>query len=360
MKVTMTNSIMTGKNIKAINTEYDRLGIVMKNIIITCNAGSTNTKFAVFNAKTLERIEHKTSYQADETAQWLSSVGSLGTLVSIGHRVVHGGQDFTQPELITPDILAKIKSYTKLAPLHQPSAIKIIEKAQKLYSDVPHIACFDTAFHHTMPEIQKRYALPQSYYDEGVFRYGFHGLSYEHIATTMPEHERVIVAHLGGGASACAMHNRKSIATTMGFSTLNGLMMGTRCGSIDPGVLLYLLQQKNMTPDELSNLLYHESGLSGVSGTNGIMHELLASKATEAKLAVELFCTMAAREIAALVPSLGGLDAIVFTGGIGENATPVRDKIVELLKWIGDFPVHVIPADEELVIAKACRKNQEK
>lgn len=329
------------------------------NILITCNAGSSNTKLAAFDAKTLEQIGHAITHTSLEATEWLCSIGSLGTLKAIGHRVVHGGRCFTRPERITPDVLKKIKGYTKLAPLHQPAAIKLIEETQKLYAGVPHIACFDTAFHHTISDIQRRFAIPKCCYDEGLIRYGFHGLSYEYIAKVMPQklkHQRVIVAHLGGGASACAMHDCKSVASTMGFSTLDGMMMGTRCGALDAGVLLYLLQEKNMTAETLSNLLYHHSGLKGVSGISGDMQVLLESEAHEAKIAIELFCSMAAKEIAALIPALGGLDALIFTGGIGENVAPVRDKIVDLLSWLGDLPVYVIPTNEELVMAEACKK----
>jgi acetate kinase len=234
----------------------------------------------------------------------------------------------------------------------------LIEEAQTLYPKVPHIACFDTAFHHTMPELQRRFALPQSFHDEGIMRYGFHGLSYEYIASVMPDmmpdHERVIVAHLGGGSSACAIHNGQSVASTMGFSTLDGLMMGSRCGALDAGVLLYLLQAKNMSADHLSDLLYHGAGLKGVSGISGDMQELLASDTPSASLAVDLFCSMAASQIAGLMPALGGLDALIFTGGIGEHAAPIRDKITALLRWVGEFKVHTIPTNEELVMARAC------
>jgi acetate kinase len=330
----------------------------MNDLIITCNAGSSNTKLAAFDTITLERKDHSTTHNTAEVDEWLCSIGSLGKVAAIGHRVVHGGRDFTQPERITPDVLEKLKSLIPLAPLHQPAAIKLIEEAQKLYPDVPHIACFDTAFHHTMPDIYRQFALPQHFYDEGIMRYGFHGLSYQHIADKMPEElhdKRVIVAHLGGGASACAIHNRISVASTMGFSTLDGLMMGTRCGALDPGVLLYLLQEKNMTTQELSDLLYHESGLKGVSGISGDMRDLLASKGRAPHLAVTLFCVTAAKEISALIPALGGLDALIFTGGIGEHAEQVRDKIAALLHWVGDFAVHVIPTDEEWVMARACQ-----
>ena len=334
----------------------------MTHIILTCNAGSHNTKLAAFNAKTLERKGHATTHNSAETSEWLCSIGSIGTVVAIGHRVVHGGREFSQPEHITADVLATLKSLIPLAPLHQPAAIKLIEEAQKLYPKVPHLACFDTSFHHTMPESQRRFAIPYHLHDEGVMRYGFHGLSYEHIADIMPEeighraHGRVIVAHLGGGASACAMKNMQSVASTMGFSTLDGMMMGSRCGALDAGVLLYLLSEKQMILPELVGMLYHNSGLKGVSGICDDMQELLESNEPKAKQAVDLFCTMAAKEIAGLLPSLGGLDALIFTGGIGAHAAQVRHRITELLRFAGDFAIHTIPTNEELVIAKACCK----
>ena len=327
----------------------------MSDIILTCNAGSNNTKLAAFDAVSLERKGHATTHTSAEADEWLCSIGSIGNVVAIGHRVVHGGVAFTHPERITTEVLDKLKSYIPLAPLHQPAAIIMIEQAQKLYPKAAHTACFDTAFHHTIPEIYRRFALPQKFYDEGIVRYGFHGLSYQHVAEVMPDHERVIVAHLGGGASACAMHNRKSMASTMGFSTLDGLMMGTRCGALDAGVLLYLQQEKNMAVQQLSDLLYHASGLKGVSGISGDMQTLLKSKDPAAHKAVTLFCVTAARGIAALIPALGGLDALIFTGGIGEHAAQVRNKIAALLHWVGDFSVLVIPTDEELVMAQACQ-----
>lgn len=331
-------------------------------IILTCNAGSTNTKLAAFDSKTMERKGHAVIHNnAAELTEWLCSIGSL-VIKAIGHRVVHGGRDFTHPEAITDDVLEKLKRYIALAPLHQPAALKLIAETRKLYPDVPHIACFDTAFHHTMPEIERRLPLPRWYHNEGIQRYGFHGLSYQHIAAVLPEfvgkklaHGRVIVAHLGGGSSACAMKDLKSAASTMGFSTLDGLMMGTRCGALDPGVILYLLKELEMQLEEVDRLLYLESGLQGVSGISSDIRTLLASDKPEAREAVELYCVLAAKQIAGLLPSIGGLDVLVFTGGIGENATYVRERIVDLLRWIGDFPVYVIPTDEELVIANACR-----
>lgn len=330
----------------------------MKKLILTCNAGSNNTKLAVFNAKTLEQVDHASVHNYNEGITWIEGHEHI---VSVGHRVVHGGQDFVQPERITDDVLQKITALIPLAPLHQPAALNLIKATKKIYADIPHIACFDTAFHHTMPDIHRRLPLPRQYHDEGLMRYGFHGLSYQHIADVLPEytkekpHARVIVAHLGGGASACAMKNLQSMDSTMGFSTLDGLMMGTRCGAIDAGALLYLLEMDGMPLPVLSDLLYHNSGLKGVSGISDDMKELLHSKTQSAIDAIDLYCILAAKQIAGLLPSIGGLDALVFTGGIGENAAPVRDKITARLRWIGDFDVYAIPTDEELVMARACK-----
>lgn len=326
----------------------------MSRIILTCNAGSSNTKLAAFDAQALTCVKQETTFTDVQLTDWFGAMNAK-TITAIAHRVVHGGRSYTKPQRITPEVLATLKSYIPLAPLHQPAAITLIEQAQQLYPNLPHIACFDTAFHNTMPDIQRRFAIPQNLHDEGLHRYGFHGLSYQHIAGVMPEHERVIVAHLGGGASACAMLNRASVASTMGFSTLDGLMMGTRCGALDAGVLLYLLQEKNMTAEQLSDLLYQQCGLKGVSNICSDMQTLLASNEPAAKLAIELFCHMAAKEIAGLLPALGGIDALTFTGGIGEHAEPIREKITALLRWAGDFSVHVIPTDEELVMAQAAK-----
>jgi len=258
-------------------------------------------------------------------------------------------------------VLSGIKDYIPLAPLHQPAALKLIEEAGTLYPKLPQFACFDTAFHHTASPLERRIPLPHWYHNEGIQRYGFHGLSYQHIASVLPgvagkkATGRVIVAHLGGGSSACAMKNLKSVASTMGFSTLDGLMMGTRPGALDAGIVLHLLKQLDMRLEEVERLLYLESGLLGVSGLSADMHTLLASDKKEAQEAVELYCYLATKQISSLLPSLGGLDVLVFTGGIGENAAPVREKMIELLRWISDFEVYVIPTDEELVIAELCR-----
>lgn len=332
----------------------------MKGVIITCNAGSTNTKLATFDSETLKPTSHAVTHNAKETSERLRSMNEMA-VVAFGHRVVHGGRDYIHPEIITNDVLKKLKSYIPMAPLHQPSALNLIEEAQKLYPDAPHIACFDTAFHHTMPDIERRLPLPRKFHDEGIMRYGFHGLSYQHIAAVLPEftglkaNGKIIVAHLGGGSSACAMTNQKSVASTMGFSTLDGLMMETRCGALDPGVLLYLLTEKDMSAAEVTDLLYYQSGLKGASGISGDMRELLKNESIPAQEAIGLYCALAAKQISGLLPSLGGLDALVFTGGIGEHATIIRETITGLLRWIGDFPVYVIPTNEELVIAQACK-----
>lgn len=332
----------------------------MNNVILTCNAGSTNSKFAAFDSRTLEVQAHATLHGVAEITEWLCSIGTMG-IAAIGHRVVHGGREYIHPELVTAEVIHKLKSYIPLAPLHQPSAIQWIEQTQKLYPEIPQIACFDTAFHHTMPELERQMPLPAWYYKQGIQRYGFHGLSYEHIASVLPSHAknhslgRVIVAHLGGGASACAMKDLKSMASTMGFSTLEGLMMTTRCGTMDPGAILYLLNELEMKPEELTRLLYLESGLLGVSGVSGNMKDLLKSDTPEAHNAIELYCYLAAKQMASLLPPIEGLDLLVFTGGIGENASVIREKITARLRWVGKFEVLVIPANEEMVIARACK-----
>jgi acetate kinase len=326
-------------------------------IIITCNAGSTNSKLALFDAESLEKIDSVKTKSEAETLGWLGAARGKN-VTAIGHRVVHGGGVFTQPTLINADVIRQLEEFIPLAPLHQPAALKLIFETSKLFPEIPQIACFDTAFHSTISKMEQRFALPESLYAEGVRRYGFHGLSYEYIASVLPENianSRVVVAHLGGGASACAIKNRVSQASTMGFSTLDGLMMGSRCGTLDVGVILHLLQHKKMSVGEVEKLLYKKSGLLGVSGISAEMSDLLASDLPQAKTAIELFCYNAAKQIAGLIPALGGLDALVFTGGIGEHAGAVRDKICAHLAWVSDFLVHTIATNEELVIARACK-----
>jgi acetate kinase len=267
----------------------------------------------------------------------------LGTrrLSALGHRVVHGGMRHSKPARVTPELLAELEALVPLAPLHQPHNIAPIRTAMEIHPELPQVACFDTAFHRTAPELEQAFALPYVLYDEGVRRYGFHGLSYEYIASILPERApeiaegRVIVAHLGNGCSACAMQARRSIATTMGFTALDGIPMGTRCGALDPGVLLHLLQQKAMTADALVDLLYRRSGMLGLSGVSSDFRELLASGEPRAHFAINLFCYNIARHIGSLAAALDGLDALVFSAGVGENAAAIRDKICRACAWLG-------------------------
>ena len=262
-------------------------------------------------------------------------------LAALGHRVVHGGLRHAQPVLVTPELLAELDALVPLAPLHEPHNLAPIKMALKLDPDLPQVACFDTAFHRTAPEVEQAFALPYSLYEEGIRRYGFHGLSYEYIASVLPvtapeiAHGRVVVAHLGNGCSACALQDRVSIATTMGFTALDGLPMGTRCGDLDPGVVLHLIQQKQMQPDALVDLLYRRSGMLGLSGVSSDFRELLASAEPRARFAVEVFCYRVARHIASLAAALGGLDGVVFTAGVGENAALVRAAICHACAWLG-------------------------
>ncbi len=311
----------------------------------------------------------------DSLLGWVEEHLGADTLAAVGHRVVHGGPDFTAPVLIDPAVLGKLDALTPLAPLHQPHSLAPVRAIMATRPGLRQVACFDTAFHHTIPAVATRLALPFGYKQEGVRRYGFHGLSYEYIASRLRQDlpqlagGRVIVAHLGNGASLCALRDGRSVDTTMGFTALDGLVMGTRCGSIDPGVLLYLLQQKGMTPDALEHLLYRQSGLLGVSGVSSDMRTLLATPGLRATEAIELFVFSIARHTAALAASLGGLDGFVFTAGIGEHAPEVQAAVCEKLRWLGVTPgrmaegtrisapdsrveVHVIPTDEEAMIAR--------
>jgi acetate kinase len=302
-------------------------------------------------------------------------------IAALGHRVVHGGAKHAQPARVTAELLAELEALVPLAPLHEPHNLAPIRAALKLHPELPQIACFDTAFHRTMPEVAQTYALPRALYDEGVRAYGFHGLSYEYIASVLPAmapeiaEGRVVVAHLGNGASMCALRGRRSIATTMGFSALDGLVMGTRCGDLDPGVVLHLLQQKGMSPDAVNDLLYRRSGMLGLSGVSSDVRALLASDDPRARFALEVFCYRAARHIGSLSAALGGLDALVFTAGIGENAAPIRHAICHACAWLGleldeaanerhavrisgatsRVGAYVIKTDENLVIARHAR-----
>jgi acetate kinase len=274
--------------------------------------------------------------------EWLHQHEAGWKIVAVGHRVVHGGQLFSAPTILTPDTLAALRGFIPLAPLHQPHNLAGIDAMTAALPGLPQIACFDTAFHRTQPELAQLFALPRKYTAEGVRRYGFHGLSYEYIADVLPQHlpaaqaeGRVVVAHLGNGASMCAMRERKSQASTMGFTAVDGLMMGTRTGNLDPGVLLYMMENHGMDAKALTNLLYKQSGLLGVSGLSQDMRALLEAGTPEASQAVELFCYRAVREIGSLTAALTGIDALIFTGGIGEHAAPVRERICTALQWTG-------------------------
>lgn len=383
----------------------------MADAILTINAGSSSIKFALFELKNgfecsiegeaegigtsphllirangqvaLEKRwpDDKTlGYEPllSESLDWIEQHLGNDKLIAAGHRIVHGGRTFFAPVLITQDVIKDLESLIELAPLHQPHNIAPMRILFKLRPNLKQIGCFDTAFHHTMPEIAKRIPIPRKYHDQGVLRYGFHGLSYEYISSCLPDiapdlaKGRTIVAHLGNGASMCALQAGKSVDSTMGFTALDGLMMGTRTGAIDAGVVLYMAQSRNMDSDALTALFYKQSGLLGVSGISSDVRTLLATPAPEAREALELFAFKAAHQAAGLVTSLGGLDGLVFTAGIGEHAAPIRADICARLAWMGitlspdannanapvistpdsKIEVRVIPTNEELVIAR--------
>jgi acetate kinase len=310
-------------------------------------------------------------------ADWLRQTQDV-ELVAVGHRVVHGGPDYDRPVLIDRDVLAHLERYVPLAPLHQPNNLAPIWSLLELRPAVPQVACFDTAFHRRHGVLADRYAIPERFYREGVRRYGFHGLSYEYVAGRLRDiapgiaGARVIVAHLGSGASMCALAGGRSVESTMGFTALDGLPMGTRSGQIDPGVLLYLLTQKGMSAQEVETLLYRDSGLKGLSGLGSDMRELEASDSPAAALAIDYFVYRIGLSAGMLAAALGGLDAFIFTAGIGENSPMIRGRVAEQLAWLGALcdpvaneagksvlsPPHskvglyAVPTDEELMIAR--------
>lgn len=312
-----------------------------------------------------------------ETLDWLGRHFEMGRIAAIGHRVVHGGEAFAGPVAITPDVVEAIEKLTVLAPLHQPQSIRLIRAIAALHPELRQTASFDTAFHRTNDEIVRRFALPRSLHDEGIKRYGFHGLSYQYIAGELARRYprladgRVVAAHLGSGASICGLHGGASRDTSMGFSTLDGIPMATRCGALDPGVLLHLLGAGGRSLSEVEKMLYYQSGLLGVSGISADSRELLASDSSQAHEALELFALRIAGEIARIAATLQGLDAVVFTAGIGENQPKVRADVCARLGWLGldldsaantanaevisgsasRVTVLVIPTDEEQVIA---------
>jgi len=372
------------------------------------NAGSSSLKFAVFDGASRllhGQVEGLGSHPAVEIADgngtplppfplgspapaspadavrplvaWLHDHLTGHTLAAIGHRVVHGGLHHDRPARVTAALLDDLDKLVPLAPLHQPYNLAPMRMVLAHHPQMPQVACFDTSFHRSMPDVAQAFALPYRMFEAGIRRYGFHGLSYEYIASVLPEVSpslaagRVVVMHLGNGTSACAIRGGRSQATTMGFTALDGLPMGTRCGEVDPGVLLYLTMQEGMRPEAVEQLLYHQSGMLGLSGLSADFRDLLASSDPRTKLAIDVFCYRAACNVASLAASMGGMDGIVFTAGVGEHAAPVRATICQACSWLGvdldaaanaahapristpasRVEVLVIPTDEERMIA---------
>ena len=374
------------------------------------NAGSSTLKFAVYGVADgglrrlqsgeVERIGgegrlvvstaegkpvHDEAVTAKDHAAALAMLAALpdgplekSGLIGFGHRVVHGGPDLAAPVLVNDAILARIEALVPLAPLHNPPAVAVLKALAALFPSLPHVACFDTAFHRSHPAVADRFAIPDALYQEGVRRYGFHGLSYEYIAGALGERVpelalgRVVVAHLGSGASMCALAGGRSVDSSMGFTALDGLPMGTRSGSLDAGVILWLQQQKGWDVDRVERFLYADCGLKGLSGVSNDMRTLLASEAPLAKLAVEYFVYHVARTAGAMAAGMGGIDGMVFTAGIGERSPEIRARVLHRLHWLGFSidesanqaggllltradsvrPAYVIATDEELVIAR--------
>jgi acetate kinase len=350
--------------------------------------GVTNTRLHIVDSQGRTIVEQADPISDHETAlaQVLQIIEQHPTgcsLAAAGHRVVHGGATYGSPVIVTTAVEAQLRELNPLAPLHQPHNLAGIAAIRKVRPDIPQVACFDTAFHHNLPRLATLTALPRQLHDQGVRRYGFHGLSYEYIVEALRgdkvdvERERIIIAHLGNGASMCALKGGRSVETTMGFSTLAGLPMGTRCGDLDPGIVLFLLSEKRMTVEGVQHLLYEQSGLLGMSGLSANMQDLLARQSERAAAeAIEVFCYQARRHVAALTASIGGLDRLVFTGGIGANAPAIRAKICAGLQYLGlkldtvhnasndriisaeesRLAVEAFATDEELMIAHHVRQ----
>lgn len=384
-----------------------------RDCLVTLNAGSSSIKFALFavaggalsllargqvegfgahprfEVKPSDGPEISRDLAEDEDAHdhkaalgtilaWLSDNHPNARVVAVGHRIVHGGLKYAEPAIVDDALMAEVEALSPLAPLHQPHNIAGIEAARAAFPGVPQVACFDTAFHRAHPFVNDVYALPRHFYDEGIRRYGFHGLSYEYLARRLAEiapevaQKRVVAAHLGNGASMCALRNGRSIASTMGFSALDGLAMGTRCGQLDPGILLYLMTERGMDAAALTELLYKQSGLKGLSELSHDMRVLEASETEAARDAIDYYVFRIHREVGAMAAVLNGLDAVVFAGGIGENAWRVRARALERMHWLGieldpvanaaneervttrasRVPVFVIRTDEEAMIAE--------
>ena len=376
--------------------------------ILTLNAGSSSLKFAVYRQADLvlelsgqvSDLGGSTRFRATAGAEvlvdepwpqgqdldavlegifvWLVRTGWGGGTVAVGHRIVHGGLEFRDPVVLTPDVIRRLEKLEPFAPLHQPFNIRGVVMARCHFPEALQVGVFDTAFHADQPDVARLYAIPRELIDEGVLAYGFHGLSYHYIAERLRIEEgpaaggRVIVLHLGSGVSLCAMAGGRSVATSMGFSALDGPPMSTRCGALDPGVILHLIQARGMTAESVSDLLYRHSGLLGLSGESGDMVTLLASDSPHARQAIDVYVYRIAREIGSLASALGGLDMMVFTAGVGEHAAPIRERISCLCRWLGvdldadanrvdareisgpesRVKVLVIPTDEQLVIAQ--------
>ena len=387
----------------------------MTNAILVLNAGSSSVKFALFEDCSepplilkgsvsgigsdarikVKKADGKETLEKDlEESAVKNPTDALSTIMdtlsqmapdidvtAVGHRVVHGGVEFDGPVALSGNVIDKLQTLTPFAPLHQPHNLAGVAAARLRFPDARQIACFDTAFHRSHPWVNDTFALPRKFYDKGIRRFGFHGLSYEYISGKLDEiaphyqDGNVIVAHLGNGASMCAIRDGHSIGSTMGFSALDGLPMGTRCGQLDPGVVLYMMDQMSMSADEIEQMLYRESGLKGLSGLGSDMRELLANSSLEAAQAIDYFVFRIRREIGAMAAILGGLDAVVFTGGIGENAHIIRERICDDMDWLGleldetrnrqnveiissdrsRVRLFVLPTNEELVIARYVR-----
>jgi len=382
-------------------------------VILVVNAGSSSVKFQVFSVEapsglkchikgqldgigTMPRLRASAidgrvavdqTYGATEIADVPAALQTVGawlggqhgiTPIAVGHRVVHGGPEYSGPILVDAKVLADLDRFVPLAPLHQPNNLAAIRALMARFPYLTQVACFDTAFHRAHSALADYYAIPERFYAEGVRRYGFHGLSYEYIASRLPEvapeiaQARVIVAHLGSGASMCALDKGHSVESTMGFTALDGLPMGTRPGQLDPGVVLYLITEKGMSPAAVQDLLYHEAGLKGLSGTSNDVRALEASTAPRARFALDHFAHRVGLYVGMLAASLNGIDAFVFTAGVGENSAAVRARIAARIAWLGAeldpaanasgetlisrhgsrIPLYIVPTDEELMIAR--------
>jgi acetate kinase len=385
----------------------------MSETILVVNAGSSSIKFQLFEVGAGDRLRRKlkgqvegirvhphliakgaegdvlidTSWPAAEVADVPAALGKvveflraeIGALpIAVGHRVVHGGPDYSAPILVDEAVVERLEALSPLAPLHQPNNLGPIRTLLQRQPQLPQVACFDTAFHRGHPDVADRYAIPEQFYREGVRRYGFHGLSYEYIASRLPElapdiaKGRVVVAHLGSGASMCAIKDGKSVESTMGFTALDGLPMGTRPGQLDAGIVLYLVTEKGMSAQEIERLFYHDSGLKGLSGISNDVRDLLASSDARAKFALDYFVYRITLFTGTLAAAMCGIDGFVFTAGVGENAPAIREAVAKRLSWLGleldpeanakgegrisapgaRVSCYVVPTDEELMIAR--------